>query len=127
MAGSNKPLTKEEFQAYRKERDRIQKMTETAKRTVKVMYKSLCATCEYNAAHGKPIIYDCPHCRVRYWNNCSPVQVKNGQILASLRKHYGNIEWLKAYNPDGTLFYSWKRHENRYEQDIDGRWIPKNA
>ena len=43
MAG-NKPLTREEFREYRKERDRIYKAVETAKRTVKVMYKSLCPT-----------------------------------------------------------------------------------
>ncbi len=68
------------------------------------MYKSLCPTCEYNATHGKPIVYDCPHCRVRYWNNCSPRQVRSGQILTALqKKHYGNIEWVKAYNPDGLF------------------------
>ena len=33
---------------------------------------------------------------------------------------------VKAYNPDGTLYYEWKRHESRYKQDIDGRWIPKD-
>ncbi len=125
MAG-NKPLTREEFREYRKERDRIYKAVETAKRTVKVMYKSLCPTCEYNATHGKPIVYDCPHCRVRYWNNCSPRQVRSGQILTALQKHYGNIEWVKAYNPDGTVFYQWKRHESNYTQDFDGRWVPKN-
>ena len=59
MAG-NKPLTREEFREYRKERDRIYKAVETAKRTVKVMYKSLCPTCEYNATHGKPIVTTAP-------------------------------------------------------------------
>lgn len=124
MAG-NKPFSREEFQAYRKERDRLNKSFETAKRTVKVMYKSLCAACEYNAAHRKKIIYNCPNCRVRYWKNCSPSQVKNGHILTALQNAYGNIEWFKAYNPDGSLFYEWHRHEQRFYQDIDGRWAPK--
>lgn len=124
MAG-NKPLSREEFEAYRKERDRAYKSFETAKRTVKVMYKSLCPACEYNATHGKRIIYDCPHCKVRYWNNCSPLQVRNGHILTALQNRYGNIEWLKAFNPDGSLFYKWQRHEQRYHQDLDGRWVPK--
>ena len=124
MAG-NKPLSREEFKAYRKERERLNKSFETAKRTVKVMYKSLCPACEYNAAHGKKIIYNCPHCKVRYWNNCSPLQVKNGHILKALQNHYGNIEWLKAFNPDGSLCYEWRRHEQRYKQDLDGRWVPK--
>ena len=38
----NKPLTREEFRAYMKERDRKHKAYDTAERTVKVMYKSLC-------------------------------------------------------------------------------------
>ena len=49
----NKPLTREEFRAYMKERDRKLKAYDTAERTVKVMYKSLCPACEYNATHGK--------------------------------------------------------------------------
>ena len=52
----NKPLTREEFRAYMKERDRKLKAYDTAERTVKVMYKSLCPACEYNATHGKKII-----------------------------------------------------------------------
>lgn len=116
----------EEFRAYMKERDRKHKAYDTAERTVKVMYKSLCPACEYNATHGKKIIYNCPNCKVRYWNNCSKNQVKNGGILSALQSKYGNIEWVKAYNPDGTLYYEWKRHESRYKQDIDGRWIPKD-
>ena len=48
----NKPLTREEFRAYMKERDRKLKAYDTAERTVKVMYKSLCPACEYNATHG---------------------------------------------------------------------------
>lgn len=123
--GGNKPLSYEEFQAYKKECDRLNKAYETAQKTVKVRYKSLCPACEYNATHGKKIIYDCPHCKVRYWNNCSKLQVKNGRILAALQANYGNIEWMKAYNPDGSLFYEWKRHESRYKQDIDGKWVPK--
>ena len=55
----NKPLTREEFRAYMKERDRKLKAYDTAERTVKVMYKSLCPACEYNATHGKKIIYNC--------------------------------------------------------------------
>lgn len=110
----NKPLTREEFRAYMKERDRKHKAYDTAERTVKVMYKSLCPACEYNATHGKKIIYNCPNCKVRYWNNCSKNQVKNGGILSALQSKYGNIEWVKAYNPDGTLYYEWKRHESRY-------------
>ena len=42
----NKPLTREEFRAYMKERDRKHKAYDTAERTVKVMYKSLCPACE---------------------------------------------------------------------------------
>ena len=122
----NKPLTREEFRAYMKERDRKLKAYDPAERTVKVMYKSLCPACEYNATHGKKIIYNCPNCKVRYWNNCSKNQVKNGGILSALQSKYGNIEWVKAYNPDGTLYYEWKRHECRYKQDIDGRWVPKD-
>jgi len=38
-----------------KERDRKLKAYDTAERTVKVMYKSLCPACEYNATHGKKI------------------------------------------------------------------------
>lgn len=124
MSG-NKPFSREEFRAYCKERDRLNKVFDTARRTVKVMYKSLCPACEYNAANGKRIIFDCPNCKVRYWNNCSPRQVTGGQILAALQRHYGNIEWMKAYNPDGSLFYEWHRHEKTYKQDIDGRWVPK--
>ena len=105
----NKPLTREEFRAYMKERDRKHKAYDTAERTVKVMYKSLCPACEYNATHGKKIIYNCPNCKVRYWNNCSKNQVKNGGILSALQSKYGNIEWVKAYNPDGTLYYEWRQ------------------
>lgn len=121
----NKPPSREEFRAYAEERDRLAKRYDTAKRTVKVMYKSLCPACEHNAATGKKIQYDCPHCRVRYWNNCSPQQVRNGSILRALQKHYGNIEWVKAFDPEGSCIYRWKRHESRYRQDIDGRWVPK--
>ena len=76
-----------------KERDRKHKAYDTAERTVKVMYKSLCPACEYNATHGKKIIYNCPNCKVRYWNNCSKNQVKNGGILSALQSKYGNIDF----------------------------------
>ena len=86
----NKPLTREEFRAYMKERDRKHKAYDTAERTVKVMYKSLCPACEYNATHGKKIIYNCPNCKVRYWNNCSKNQVKNGGILSKASMEISN-------------------------------------
>ena len=116
MSG-NKPFSKEEFREYVQERNRLEKKYATARKTVKVMYKSLCPACEYNAAHGKKVTYNCPNCRIGYWNNCSRRQWDNG----------GNIEWAKAYEYDGSLYKQWRRHENTYEIDIDGRWVPKNA
>ncbi len=125
MSG-NKPFSKEEFQEYVRERNRLEKKFATARKTVKVMYKSLCPACEYNASHGRKIIYDCPNCKIGYWNNCSRRQWDNGQILDALRKRYGNIEWAKAFEYDGSLYKQWRRHENRYEQEIGGGWVPKD-
>lgn len=124
MSG-NKPFSKEDFQEYVQERNRLEKKFDTARKTVKVMYKSLCPACEYNAAHGRRVIYNCPNCKIGYWNNCSKRQWDNGQILDALRKRHGNIEWAKAYEYDGSLYKQWRRHENTYEIDIDGRWVPK--
>jgi len=124
MSG-NKPFSKDEFREYVQERNRLEKKFATARKTVKVMYKSLCPACEYNAAHGKKVTYNCPNCRIGYWNNCSRRQWDNGQILDALRKRHGNIEWMKAYEYDGSLYKQWRRHENTYEIDIDGRWVPK--
>ena len=124
MAG-NKPFTREEYEEYNQERKRMNKAYSTHCKTMKVRYKVLCSLCEYNAENRKKIILNCPNCKIRYWNNCSVRQVKNGEILQKLQAQNKNLEWVMAYNPDGTLGYKWQRHEPKFEQDMRGNWIPK--
>lgn len=124
MAG-NKPLSPEEFSRFNTERKRLNKAYSTHCKTMKVRYKALCPACEYNAENGIKIIYNCPCCIIRYWNNCSIRQVNNGEILRKLQAQYKTLEWVFGYNPDGTKGYEWHRHEPKYEQDMRGNWVPK--
>ena len=122
---ANRPLNAEEFTAFNEERKRLNKAFATRCKTMRVRYKVLCSACAYNAEHGIRIVYDCPNCRIRYWNNCSVRQVQSGEIVRKLRSLHANLEWVMAYNPDGTKGYEWHRHQPRYEQDSYGKWVPK--
>lgn len=126
MAGS-KPFSKEEYLEIQRERKRMNEEYIINKNTWTVLYKRLCLTCEKNAQDGKKIIYDCPQCYIGKWRHCSPSQILNGALLQKLQGCRGNIEWMKAYGPDRALKHEWKRHEAKYELDLDGRtWTPKD-
>lgn len=126
MPGSNKPLSPQEYTQYNNERKRLNKAYATAQKTMKVRYKVLCSACDYNAENGKPIIYDCPRCQMRYWNNCSVRQVRSGEIVKKLQAINPTLEWVMGYYADGTKGYAWHRHEAKYERDLStGKWVPK--
>lgn len=121
----NKPFTLSEYIEYNNERKRLNKAHSTHANTFKVRYKALCPACLYNAENGKKIILNCPHCKIRYWNNCSPRQVRSGEITRKLQIQDPTLEWVMAYDPSGSKVYEWHRHEANYEQDYNGRWVPK--
>lgn len=123
--GSNRPLTKEEWAEYWATVDKQERREYLRLRTYTVLFKVLCPNCAHNAEVGKKIIYDCPHCRIIKWHNCSIKQVISNELKNKILTKYPTTEWIKAYDHSRAEKWSWKKHEPKFKQDIMGHWVPK--
>lgn len=123
--GEQQTTDKEEWAEYWATVDKQERREYLRLRTYTVLFKVLCPNCAHNAEVGKKIIYDCPHCRIIKWHNCSIKQVISNELKNKILTKYPTTEWIKAYDHSRAEKWSWKKHEPKFKQDIMGHWVPK--